>query len=72
MKETGEDADFSFPVARCPYLSEFGVQGFVELTLDVCIVGRVTGSDTEAGVGVVLGRCVLKGGSRAVVRGLGG
>ena len=70
-----EDADFSVPVTCHPYLSEFGVEGFVELTLDVCIVRRVTWSDTEAGVGVVVGRwvsSVLKGGFEAVVRGLGG
>lgn len=70
-----KDANFSVPVTCRPYLSEFGVEGFVQLTLDVCIVGRVNWSDTEAGVGFVVGRWVfsaLKGGFAAVVRGLGG
>lgn len=74
-EKTGKDPDFPVPIACRPYLSEFRVKGFVELTLDVSIVGRVTWPDTEASAAVSgVGRWDsggLKGGSEAEERGVG-
>lgn len=75
LEKTGEDPDFPVPIARRPYLSEFWVKGFVELTLDVSVVGRVTRPYTEASAAVSgSGRWDsggLKGGSEAEERGVG-
>lgn len=46
-EEAGEDVDLSVPVAGGPYLTEIRVEGFVELALDVGVVGGVAGSDSD-------------------------
>lgn len=47
MEEFRKDLNFSFPITGCPYFSEFGVKGLVELALYVGFVGGVSGSDFE-------------------------
>lgn len=47
LEEGAEHLDFSGPVSGGPYLAEFGVEGLVELALDVWIVGGVTRPDLE-------------------------
>lgn len=39
--------DLAGPVAGGPEFAELGVEGFVELALDVGVVGGVAGSDFE-------------------------
>ena len=39
--------NFSFPITGCPFLSESGIKGLVELALYVGFVGGVSGSDFE-------------------------
>lgn len=56
----GEDTDFSVPISRGPYLSEFRVEGLVELALDVGLVGGEPGSDTEVGGGEAVVRCLKR------------
>lgn len=46
-EEGGEDPDLAVPVAGGPDLAELGVEGFVELVVDVGVVGGVAGSDLE-------------------------
>ena len=43
-----ENQDFSVPISGNPYFSEFGVEGLVELALDVGIVGGVARADLDA------------------------
>jgi len=47
LEEARKNRDLAVPVARGPYFSEARVEGFVELALDVGVVGRITGSDSE-------------------------
>lgn len=47
MEEFRKDFNFSFPITGCPYFSQFGVKGLVELALYVDFVGAVSGSDFE-------------------------
>lgn len=47
LEEARKNRDLAVPVARGPYFPEARVEGFVELALDVGVVGRVTGSDSE-------------------------
>lgn len=47
MEEFRKDSNFSFPITGCPFFSEFGVKGLVELALYVGFVGGVSGSDFE-------------------------
>ena len=47
LEKLGEDSDFSVPITGCPYLTELGVEGLVELAMEVRIVGGVSGSDLE-------------------------
>jgi len=55
LEEARKNRDLAVPVARVPYFPEARVEGFVELALDVGVVGRVTGSDSE--VVIVGGGC---------------
>ncbi|KAK9108345.1 hypothetical protein Syun_024356 [Stephania yunnanensis] len=53
-EEEGEDGDLALPVAGGPDAPELGVEGFVELAVDVGVVGGVSGADAEAGGGGVV------------------
>ena len=44
-----ENPDLAIPISGDPYLSEFRVLGFFELTVEVGFVRGVSGSDYEIG-----------------------
>lgn len=56
LEEARKNRDLAVPVARGPYFAEARVEGFVQLALDVGVVGRVTGSDSEV---VIVGGGVM-------------
>lgn len=65
-KEFREDLDFAVPVAGDPDFAELGVEGLVELALEVGLVGVVAGADSDVGGAgddlVVLGEGVVDDG----------
>lgn len=65
-KEFREDFDFAGPVTGGPDFAEFGVEGLVELVLEVGLVGVVAGADSDVGGAgddmVVLGEGVVDDG----------